>query len=332
MTTLQSTEALERELREGKFRPVYLVLGPEEYQCREAVHLLKDKLTTPDSLAFDYSEFVAGETPVDEIVEAANTFPMISKRRLVLVLEADAFKDAEQEEILEAIPSLSIRSTLVLSATDLDRRKKFYRTLKDSTYVIEFPKLNGPALEKWAEAYIKKQGYRISATAIKKISDLAGSDLQSLAMELDKLLLYAGNEKTVPDTIVDDLVRGSREQTIWDLIDAVGRRDRSGALKALANLIGMGEPPLRIVVMLARQFRQVIIVHEGLREGIPNREIGVLAQIPPFKIQDFIRDARAVHPDTVRRLFVRLADLDRQLKTSSADGRMLLESLLCSLS
>lgn len=331
MTTVQSVEAFDRELREGKFCPVYLILGPEEYQCREAINLLKGRLTTPDSLAFDFSEFVAGEVRVDEIIEAANTYPMVSKRRLVLVHEADNFEEPEQEALVEALPALSPRNTLVISATELDHRKRFYRTLRDTACVAEFSKLNGPALEKWAESYIKKQGYKISQEAIKKIADLAGSDLQSLAMEIDKLLLYAGTEKTIPDAIVNDLIRGSREQTIWDLIDAVGRRDRSNALKALANLISMGEPPLRIVSMLARQFRQALIVQEGLQEGIPYKDIGTLAQIPPFKLQDFIRDARGVNPDSIRRLFVRLAELDRQLKTSGADGRMLLESLLCSL-
>jgi hypothetical protein len=83
--------------------------------------------------------------------------------------------------------------------------------------------------------------------------------------------------------------------------------------------------------MLARQFRQVIIVHEGLKEGIPNKDIGTLAQIPAFKVSEFIRDARGVSPNLARRLFVRLAELDRRLKTSGADGRMLLESLICSL-
>jgi DNA polymerase III subunit delta len=332
LTTIQSIDSLERELREGKFHPVYLVLGPEEYQCREAIALLKNWITTPDSLAFDYSEFIAGDAHIDEIIEAANTFPMISRRRLVLVHEADGLKDAEQESLLQALPSMSPRNTLVISATELDHRKKFYRALRDAAYVTEFPKLNGPALEKWAESYIKRMGYKISLPAVKRIADLAGSDLQSLAMEIDKLLLYAGSEKTIPDTVVDDLIRGSREQSIWDLIDAVGRRDRSSALRALSNLISMGEPPLRIVAMLARQFRQVLIVNEGLQEGIPYRDIGTLAQIPPFKLQDFIRDARGANPHSIRSLFVRLAELDRQLKTSGADGRMLLESLVCALS
>lgn len=324
-------EALERELRSGKIHSVYLVLGPEDYQCRQAIGLLKNTMTTPDSLAFDYSEFSGGDASVDEIIEAANTFPMISKRRLVLVNQSEKLKDTQQESLLDAIPSFPSRSTLILSATELDHRKKFYRTLRDQYCLAEFPKLGGPALEKWSESYIKNAGYRISQTAIKRITDLAGSDLQNMAMELDKLLLFAGADKNIPDSAVEDLVRGSREQSIWELIDAVSRRDRGSALKALANLISMGEPPLRIVAMLARQFRQVIIVHEGLQAGIPQREIGTLAQIPPFKVNEFIRDARSANPASIRNMFVKLADMDRQLKSSGADGRMMLESLICSL-
>jgi DNA polymerase-3 subunit delta len=328
---LENLEELENELRQGKIRPVYLVVGPEEYQCRQAIELLKKHLVNPESQAFDYSEFIAGETAIDEIIEAANTFPMISKRRVVIVNQAEKLNEAEQDSLADSIKTMSLRSTLILFAPDLDRRKKFYKTLREGSCVAEFPKLKGPALEHWAEAYTRKQGYRISSSAIKKIVDLAGSDLQTLATELEKLLLYAGNTKDVPDSAVEDLVRGSRQQSIFDLINAVGRHDRSGALKSLANLVSMGEHPLVVVVMLARYCRQVLIAQEGLLLGSSAREIGIAAQIPPYFLNDFLRQARSANPGSIRQMFVRLADIDRSLKSSSLDGRLLLENLICGL-
>jgi DNA polymerase-3 subunit delta len=328
---LHSLEELERELRAQTIHPVYLILGPEDYQCRQAIELLKQSLLNPESFAFDCAEFVAGEAPADQIIEAVNTFPMVSKRRVVLVTQAQKLKDAEQDFLLNSLKSLSSRSTLILFADELDRRKKFYKGLRDAACVAEFPYLKGPALERWAEAYSNKKGYRVSPAAIRKIVELSGSDLQSVAMELEKVLLFAGKDKQVPDSAVDDLVRESRQQSIFELINAVGRHDRSSALKSLANLVSMGEHPLVIVTMMARHCRQTLIAQEGLREGLPPNAIAGAAQIPPFILDQFLRQARSSDSDSVRKMFVRLADIDRQLKSSAPDGRMLIESLICTL-
>jgi DNA polymerase-3 subunit delta len=220
---------------------------------------------------------------------------------------------------------------LILFADELDRRKKFYKGLREAACLAEFPHLKGAALQRWAETFSKKKGYRISPAAIRKMVELAGSDLRSLAMEMDKVLLFAGKDKQVPDSAVDDLVRESRQQSIFELINAIGRRDRSGALKFLANLIGMGEHPLVIVTMLARHCRQMLIAQEALIEGQHPAAIGSAAQIPSFMLNQFLQQARSTDSDSVRKMFVRLADIDRQLKSSAADGRMLLESLICAL-
>jgi DNA polymerase III subunit delta len=326
---LQSLEELENDLRANTVRSVYLILGPELYLCQLAINLLKSKSLSPESFAFDFSDFSAGAVSVDQIIEAANIFPMVSRKRMVLVTEADKLKDAEQEELLNALDTLSPRSVLVLFAEDLDHRKRFYKAFREKYCVSEFPKLKDAALEKWAASFIQRQGYRISASGIKKITELAGSDLQTMSGELEKLILFAGKDKSIPDSAVEDLIGGSREQSIFELINAVGRRDRNGALRSLANLLSMGEYPLVIVTMLARHCRQILIAKDGLSKGISAREIGSAAQIPPFLLDQFLRQARAMDSSGVQKMYLTLAEIDRKLKSTSADGRMLLESLIC---
>jgi len=148
---------------------------------------------------------------------------------------------------------------------------------------------------------------------------------------LDKLLLYAGNEKNISDATVGELIGSNRQQGIFDFIDAVGDRDRNAALRTLTNLLGMGGQPLFVVTMLARHCRQVLIAKELLEQGVAVREIGIAAHIPTFKLPAFLRQARAISRETIQQMFIRLADIDRKLKSSSADGRMLLENLICSL-
>jgi DNA polymerase-3 subunit delta len=325
---LQTLEELEKDLAKA-IRSVYLVLGPEEYLCNQALTILKSRVITPDAADFDYSVFTAGDADVAEILEAANIYPMLSPRRLVVVEDAEKFKDVEAEKLLEGLIAVSPRSTVILTAAELDKRKKFYKTSQKDFCLCEFPRLKGAALERWSEAFVRKSGYRISTGALKRVIEVAGSDLLTLASEFEKLMLYAGEEKNIPDDVIEDLVRASRQQSVFDLTNAVGRRDRKGALGSLGNLLGMGEHPLVIVTMLARHCRQTLIAIEGLRERKNPRYIASAAQVPPFALEQFLAGARAVNPDTVRDMYVRLAEIDKQLKSSSLDGRALLECLIC---
>lgn len=328
---VQSLEDLERDLRKNGVRPIYLIRGSEQYQYRSAIQLLKTTAISADAEAFDYSEFLAADASVEEILEAATTFPMVSARRLTLVYAIDKLREPEQETLLDSLKTLPTRGTLILQSADMDRRKRFYKTLREKHCVVELNQLKGAALQRWAEAFIRQQGYRISSPGIKKIVELVGSDLQTLASELEKVMLFSGKEKNISNRTIEDLVRSSRQHGIFELIGAVGRRDRNSALRSLANLLSMGEHPLLVVAMMARQCRQVLIAKEYLLQGSHAHAIASAAQIPPFLLDEFLHQARAVDVSTVQEMYVRLADIDRKLKSSAGDGRMLLEHLICAL-
>ena len=327
---LQSLEDLDRDLNDT-WRSVYLLLSPEKYQCSQALASIKGRALSPDAADFDYSEFYSGDASMVEIIEAMNIFPMISPKRLIVLHEVEKIKDPAQELLTSALKSISPRSIVVLIAAELDHRKKFYKTFCDKYCVCEFPKLKGAALERWAESFVKRQGYRISSSGVKHIVDLVGSDLQTLASELEKLMLYSGEEKTISNAAIESLVRASRQHGIFELIGAVGQHDRNGALRSLANLLGMGEHPLVVVTMLARHCRQILIVKDCLQQGKSSREIAGLAQIPFFVLEQFLKQTRSTETASIQEMYLQLATIDKQLKSSPLDGRILLESLICAL-
>ena len=83
--------------------------------------------------------------------------------------------------------------------------------------------------------------------------------------------------------------------------------------------------------MMARHCRQVLIAKDYLAQGANAREIAGAAQIPPFMLDQFLRQASVVDAAKIQAMHLRLAEIDRKLKSTSADGRMLLENLICAL-
>jgi DNA polymerase-3 subunit delta len=328
---LQSLEALENDLKTSPDRSYYLILGPEQYQCREAADIIKRRFLNPESVHFDYSAYSAKDTPLERIFETANTFPMLSARRVVLVADLEKLPESQHDRLLQNLDSLMSGSMLILVAEELDHRKKLYKKIRDMGCIAEFPRLKGVSLKRWVEDCIGKKGYRVSSATAAKIVDLAGSDLQSLAGELEKLFLFAGKEKIISDGVVDELVRNSRQHGIFELIDAIAARDRAAALYSLANLLSTGEYPLVVVSMMARHSRQVLIVKECLQRGMRAGEAGKAAQVPPFILEKFVRQARNIDYETVRRMHIGLSDIDRRLKSSSVNASVFLEVFITDL-
>ena len=308
-----------------------MVAGPEEYQCRQAISLIKKRALTEEALAFNYTEFDAEHSPMRDVVAIANTYPMMFPRRVILVANLEKIRSPDQEALLDYIEDPSSRTVFILSADKLDRRTAFYKRLIEKACVVEFPKLKGIALERWAEDYLQRHRFRLSPASLKKVVDLAGEDVQSLASELEKLLIYGTKERTVHDEAINDLISRSRQHSIFEFTRALGLRDRAGALRQLANLVDSGEHYLLILSMMARHFRQILIAKDLMDRGTSPRDAAAAAQVPSFILDEFLRQARAIDWSTSRAIYVQLARADYLLKSSPADGRMVLEDLVCSL-
>lgn len=310
---------------------MYLFLGQEEYLLRQGISLLKEKTVAAEAQAFNVIACSARDVDAARIVAEANTFPMMSPRRLVMVTDVQELPVEGHEAIAAYAAAPQAKTILALIAPDLDRRTSFYKRLAECACVVEFVKLKGAALERWAENLISRRGYSITPSALRKLVDLAGSDLLTVAGEIEKLILYAGNEKQIRDSTVDLLVPASRQRGIFELTATLGRRDQKNALRLLGNLLESGEPALMLVTMMARHFRQLIIAKELLAEGRQAREVGRVAQVPDFVLAEFLRHAQAIEAETARKMYRRLARIDHSLKSSRSDERMLLEQLICSL-
>jgi len=330
---IESTEDLKKDLARNGYRPVYAIVGPEQYLVRQAFLTLKENAVPEGLIAMNYEEFRVPEDSAEEILAAANTFPMIAPRRMVVVHEFDKLDERGRESLVAYLQAPAAKTILVLLSTEVDRRTVLFRNIKNSTALVECTKLEVEGLKRWAGDFVRERGYTIKPAALDRIVELAGSDIESLANQLEKILLFTGNSKTVPDNAIDDLVQSSREHGIFELTEAIGLGNRTLALKLLANLLEADQDPIYIAVMMARHFRQLLIGREALENRRSEREAADAAQVPNFfKARDsFLRHLRLIDSRTAARMCRELAVLDLRFKSSQGDPRILLEKLICSL-
>jgi DNA polymerase-3 subunit delta len=327
---LDSLTRLTGELHSQRWRPVYLLMGDEEYQIKHALTLFRDKVLPKEVFEFNFEELRAGETSILEVLQFARTIPMTASHRLIFFHDLEILGAEDMETLVGYVRSPNPRTLLVLISSGLDRRTNAFKELREHTCFLEFPKLKGAALERWATEFFRRRAIQISSLGLRKILDLSGSDLQSLSNELEKLSLYAGHEKEIPDEAITELVLGSRQHGIFELTNALARRDRAGALLLLANLFEAGESPQYLTTMIAWQFRRMLIAKELLAGGKSASEISSLLQVR-FALEEFIQQVRTIQFDAAMRLYLRLAEADNRMKSTSLNQHMLLENLICAL-
>jgi DNA polymerase III subunit delta len=323
-----TTAAVRKQIAQRNPDPIYLIVGDDDAETRR----LADDISTivEDELrAFNVERLYAGDKGVSpaSIVESARVLPMMSDRRVVIVLRAERilkpkrrggeeeiFTDGEEPpastDVLDSYAKDPVpQTTLVLLASDVDRTRRLYKTLQKHATIVECWGLKGDRdggdlrqAARQAETLVRQAvaqtGQHIDPAAARLIAARAGTDIARLRGDVERLLLYtAGNSRITLDD-VQQVVSGETAQDDWAVTNAIQRADSAEALKQIALSMDAG--------------------------GIPYKILGQLAWFVREKLS--ATDPRRV-PAAVEALF--RTDLD--LKSSAGDPRVLLERLVVEL-
>jgi DNA polymerase-3 subunit delta len=177
----------------------------------------------------------------------------------------------------------------------------------------------------------RARGVTLSPDAIGMVVDEIGAELGQLADAVERLALHAGERKQITAEDVDKVVATTRQRNVFELANAVGERDRGRALAILSSMMGARESGVRIVAMLARHVRQLWIVSELLVKTRDKFEIAQALGIPPFFVDDMMRQARTIDRVRAARMHDALFRADKNLKSSRLDDARILEGLILEL-
>jgi DNA polymerase-3 subunit delta len=186
----------------------------------------------------------------------------------------------------------------------------------------------GAALEDWLARRAKASGATLSREAARLLVESLGSDLRPLALEVDKLATYAGQGGQISVETVRALTPVARQGYIFDLTDALARRDRARALTLLHELLAQGESPLGIVAITASQTRAMLKVKSLGERGVRPFQIAQQTGLNPFVVEKSLPLARKFTFEELEATHRRLLDVDLALKRSRMTPEMALDLLV----
>lgn len=326
-----------RNIAKGEIAPIYLISGPEMYFFDETEKRLKDAM--PDAAASELTMFDLDETPVEAVIEEADTFPFFCDRKLIVAKNASFLKAADKgKEKVEhdldrlmdwlAHPPESAVVLFLAPYEKLDARKKVVKAFRKHAVCLEAEPLKSHDVETWIKQEVSRLGSSIADSAVRTLIETAGEDLVRLRSELEKLALYAGEGKDIGEDTVGLLVAKTPEDDAFKLLDAYMQGDSSRALQIYRDLLQNKEEPIRLNALLANQVRLMIQVNALKKKGYQQHQIAKQLKVHPYRVKLILENRKLADDTRLLGTLSRLADADLRLKTVSGNRERVLELVL----
>jgi DNA polymerase-3 subunit delta len=254
-------------LTRGQAAPVVLLHGPEPFLIEEALALLARAVCPdPGLLAMSREVFDAREAGALAIVQAAETLPWGTPRRLVVARGVEALGAKQADPLVEYVRAPNPTTVLALVVSQPLAPSHWLLSAVPAAAAVEFPQLGGRALEGWLRSRATADGLELEEDAAQLLIALVGDDPAALAGEMGKAALAGGPEnRRVGAAEVRAVVGEHRSHEVFELTRAVERRDAAAALFLLERLLAAGEEPLRILAILSGQSRRATPRSAGSR-------------------------------------------------------------------
>jgi DNA polymerase-3 subunit delta len=252
---------------------IHAIVGSDESEVKRAAAELAAKLAPPDAGEFGLEIIDASADNVDQAIsrirsaiESLQTLPFFGGGKLVWLKNANCLGDSvigrsasvqsaldDLAELLEA--GLGSDVTFLLSATEVDKRRSFYKTLSKRAEVQVIDRLDSSRAG-WEEEATEIIGRRAQARGLQFEEEaldlfvlLTGGDTRQIENELEKIDLYLGDDRQVLVEQVRELVPLSRGGVIFELGNALAACDLERALKLLRRLLDQGETAVGILLV-----------------------------------------------------------------------------------
>lgn len=333
-----------REAQQGKLRPVYLLCGEEAHLADQVIAALRSATLQGGIAGLNEDSFHAGSISAHEVITTARTLPMLSTRRWILVRDLDKWDSAkskksgsgESKNPLDALVDYAAQAAtstvLVLVAPKLDKRRRLYTSAKKDGWLIlcETPKRH--ELPGWILQRVQARGNSIPRASAELLAELQGPELAPLADAIERLCLYAGEGQAITEEHISACVVRLRTASVWELVQAVGRRDIAASLQVLDDVYDPQDRGLPLLGILGWATRQLLRFDAARKQGLSAAEAAKAAGAPPFKARELEEQLRQLSPTGLSRWIESLALADLDLKGGSRrPARSTLEQMLIDL-
>ena len=329
---LLTREELRAQLNKGEISPIYLLFGAEKYLRNQAAKAITEKVLRDDPVReFNETEFSLNDTEFLHAISSAEQMPMISPKRVVKITEIHKLKESDEDALTRYVENPADFSVVIFIADELDKRRRFVKTLLGKCVSVEFGNLSEMELLTWTKGKLKELNAQADERTLRHITALVGNNVLRLTNEIEKLATATLPESVITEELVEQLVPNSREISNFDLTDHLLAKDRIKAMQILKKILDDGAEPLMLLGLIAINYRRLLLAKELMSSGVERKEVARAINLPYFKQEEFLATARRSDAKLIAGNLIRIAETDLAIKTSKSTPRIQIELLVAEL-
>ena len=315
-----------------KCEHIYVIAGEDEVLVNAECEKLLNELLEPQQRAIALFNADPAGTSIAEILDELRTVPFVAEKRFVLIKRADSFISKNRPLLEKYFDNPCPTGVLILTVSGWDSRTKLTKKLHNVGKLInvtpdkswELP----PRLIKYAkEAYDKD----LDRNAAEILIELTGGNAVQLYSEIDKLALFAQEEKNITSEHIEALVGHNRLFNAFAVIDAIVAEQPAKAVSRLRVMFAADRTAEFTVVgafafHLRKMFDAKVLLEKGVRQDNIANQLRIFGDRNSFFAQ--------LHKITLRQIgenLRRLADIDYAIKTGKTKPQIAMEQLVLEL-
>lgn len=317
------------DIRRGVFQKVYVLYGQEAYLQKQ----YKDKLVEAllgDGDTMNLCQVQGKEYSIPQLIDFAETMPFLAERR-VIVLESTGLLKSGGEELANYLKQPCETTVWILAESECDKRSKLFKAADKAGRCVEFTVQDEATLKKWILGILKKEGRQIKEETLAFFLEKTGTDMNVIRLELEKLLCYTMDQTVIERADVEAVCITRITSHIFDMVDAIGTKNRQKALELYQELQALREPSVRILFLIGRHMNILLQIKDLKQRGYDNKVMASKIGIPPFTVSKYIRQAGLYKTEQLKKALEKCIQADEAVKTGALQDKLSVELLILEL-
>lgn len=258
-------ESILSDLSEGKFAPLYILMGEESYFIDKITDFIAQNALREEERDFNQTVCFGSDVSAAAVADMARRYPMMAERQVVIVKEAQNIKQWDQLEQYFEKPQPTTVLVIAYKNGTIDGRKKILTKAQNAGAVIfESKKLYERDLPVFIVDYLKRHQATIDHKSCQMIAEHIGSDLSRLTSELDKVCLsMPESSRHITPEVVEEQIGVSKDFNGFEFRSAIANRDILKANQILKYFDSNPKSggPFMLIPLLFNFFQNLMLAH-----------------------------------------------------------------------
>ena len=305
---------------------IIFLYGQDSYRIRQKLKEIIDGYKVKNPSGFNLVNLDLSDSKIEDFFESVKSTSFIPEKKLIIVKSIFSNKN-NSESILEFLKNQNINSDedlilIFVHSGDSFKNKLFEYLTKKPNQSQNFKPLKDYEVKDWAKKFLNSFDIELTGEALSFLISNCGYDLWRIDSEIRKLADFK-IKGVVSKSQVEELIISDREHNIFELTDALLRRNRKKALMALHKAIDNGEKPTELLGLLAWQVRNLLRLKTGAKPAS--------LKLHPFVFGKLQESEKTFSTEELNAFLSKIIDLDLAFKTTDTNEKTALSLLIASI-